>query len=809
MPDHLADVLGRFVQRSLYSHGQLAELSGVPKNTITNWLGGRVKRPHRWQQLLRIAAALDLTAAETDALLQAAHHAPLAQLRAEAAPAERPLLEHWPPPPPSPFQAIADLPYFVGRETEMEALRRALLEQRVVALCSLQGMGGVGKTALAAHVAYHLRDAFPDGVLWARLDTSDTMSLLALLAGTYGMDVSRYPTVDSRSTAVRGLLAHKRALLVLDNAESSDQVAPLLPPSTGKCAVLITTRRDLAVSDGWPRVEIRPFSPQSDDALALFAHFLGPQAIRPQREHLLEIAALVGHLPLALALVAARLARGMDAAAMREALDQKRSRLGALQRENRSVRASFAVSYAALSPEQQRFFMQLGVFGGDNWDAAAAAAVTETAVAEAETRLQQLQQLSLIQAARPGRYRLHPLLRDFAGEKLAEIGGVTAASERMISYYVSMITEAAANADGAALSPARFAAEMSNLTATLATAAEQQRGGWLARGVRAFFELFYEQGYLPTLSPYISLALRTAETGDDLENQSVLHLLRGRLLRWRGQNDREAYEQALALARRAEDGDLIVNALKELGSWGWRANDFDAAETYYLQGIAIARESGNRVRLAELLSNLGLIHHHRGAYERAIPCYEESLAVSGETGHVRSQVVVLQNLGCLYADMGDFTQARSFFAEGEAVGLAHDCLTAVMGLLGDWGYRALKHDRLEEATCCFRDSLKLARRLNHTISICVRLADLGEAARRRNDRRQAGDYLQEALTLADRRQLRQWRPVVQIRLARLALDRDDSVEAQMLAEEVAAQQALLHAEYREEFQALRRALQEA
>lgn len=801
-----ADVLGKFVQRSLYSHGQLAELSGVPKNTITNWLGGRVKRPHRWQPLLRIAAALQLSAAEADALLQAANHKSLADLRQTAVAADQPLFNPWPPPTAVPFQAIAETPTFVGRQAELAALRQALRQRRSVALTSLHGMGGVGKTSLAAHAAYVLRADFPDGVLWARLDTSDTMSILMMLAGAYGVDVSRYTTIDSRSAIVRGLLADKRALLVLDNAESSDQVTPLLPPTTGQCAVLLTTRHDLTVTDGWTRLEVRPFPPQSDDALTLFAHFLGPKSVRQRQDQLLEIAALVGHLPLALAIVAARLARGMDLALMLAALRREQSRLSELQRENRSVRVSFDVSYAALSPAQQRFFVQLGVFGGDDFDVIAAASVAETAVDQAETHLEQLQQLSLVQVARPGRFRLHPLLRDYAREKLAQTGEATAVYERMITHYVTLITDAAANPDGAALSPARFADEISNLMAVLETAVRRQLHDWLVRGVRAFFELFYEKGYLPALEKHVSLALHFAEASGDWQNQSILYLLQGRLLRWRGENDRAAYEQALSLAHQTEDSDLIVNALKEIGSWGWRASDFEMAERNYRQGIVIARESGNRVRLAELLSNLGLIFHHRGDYARAVPCYEESLSLSQETGHVRSQVVVLQNLGCLYADRGDFESGRTYFAQGEQLGLTHDCLTAVMGLLGDWGYRALKHNHLEEAVRCFQDSLKLARQLDHAISICVRLADLGEVARRRGKWQQASSFLHEALTLADQHQLPQWRPVVQIRLARLALVQGDVMRAQTLAQEVAAQQASLHLEYVEELQSLNHAL---
>lgn len=89
-----AEQLGHYVARSLYSQGQLAALSGVPKNTIHNWLSGQVRRPQRWEPVVRVAAALHLTAAETDTLLRAAGHSSLALLMQQPHPLLRPWQAH-------------------------------------------------------------------------------------------------------------------------------------------------------------------------------------------------------------------------------------------------------------------------------------------------------------------------------------------------------------------------------------------------------------------------------------------------------------------------------------------------------------------------------------------------------------------------------------------------------------------------------------------------------------------------------------------------------------------------------------------
>lgn len=420
MPESFADGLGRYVQRSRYSAPQVAALSGLPKRTVANWLGGVVLKPQQWQGIVKVAAALKLSETEASELLTAAGLAPLTELRQLATGNDRELLLPWPQPKKAPFQAIADLPYFVGREQALREVGDVLLQGQHVAICNLHGMGGVGKTSLAVHLAYQLRPFFPDGILWARLDTSDTLSILRAFAGAYGEDVSSYHDLDSCASAVRSILADKQALIVLDNAENSEQIRPLLPPTTGKTAVLITTRHDLAVADGTYRFSVETFDPASGESLALFVSFLGKDAVQEWREALQSIADLLGHLPLAVAIAAGRLANGRaPIPAFLKQLQQAEQRLGILIREDRSVRLSFGLSYHALPSAWQEFFAALGTFGGDDFGVTAVAHVTHTSPTQAQNILDQLRRLSLVQIGVPGRYRLHPLLRDYAREHIA------------------------------------------------------------------------------------------------------------------------------------------------------------------------------------------------------------------------------------------------------------------------------------------------------------------------------------------------------------------------------------------------------
>lgn len=163
-------------------------------------------------------------------------------------------------PPPPPLPAMCTLPVdtvaFTGRGTELRGIISAVTAAaeagRVVAIHAIDGMPGVGKTALAVHVAHRVADRFPDRQLFLDLHahtagqqpTAPEAALASLLIAD-GVDARYLPEgPDERASLWRDRMARKRVLLVLDNAASSGQVVPLLPGSVG-CLVVVTSRRYL------------------------------------------------------------------------------------------------------------------------------------------------------------------------------------------------------------------------------------------------------------------------------------------------------------------------------------------------------------------------------------------------------------------------------------------------------------------------------------------------------------------------------------------------------------------------------------
>ena len=745
-PD-LAEVLGRFVERTGYNIGQLGKLSGIPKRTIANWLGGHVQRPRHESDLLKLAKVLHLDERETNELLQAAEHPSLQELRSTAQDeATRDLLaqltaRHQEM---APFQAIPDLPYFVGRQKEVRALRELLLGGGRALICSLQGMGGVGKTALAAHLAYQLRPHFPDGVLWARVDKAEPISILSAFANAYGRDVSAYTDVESRSQVVREILAGKRALIVLDNVQRSQEVEPLLPPSIGTCAVIITTRQqNLAVTSGMYRFTVGPFDKTRKEAIALFARILGEERARREKHTLAQIADLLGHLPLAVAIAASRMAYepGWSTSQFLEHLQQAKRRLDLLNYDDQSVRLSAHVSYDMLQPDEQAFFAALGAFSPENLNPQAITAVTRRPREAVEATLRRLYRLSLVQVGQSQRYRLHPLLHDFARERLglSEDRGVILG--RLVDFYAGYV-------DGRRYDLDALERELDNILAVVEVARNEGMVVAMIRTVTGLQLLLETKGLYDLAALHLEQAREAAGALGDNASLATVLLYRSRLLRKRGEFTaaRVTAEAGLALAQQIENKHLTSAFFGEVGAALSCLGQASEAPAYYQAGLALARELGDPELMSTHLLYLGMFS--RSDTREAERYYEEGLALARHIGDTTKRAKFLNNLGTVASDQGELTKAEAYFREGfvlaqelgyqELIGIALLNLGETARLRGTY---AAAEDYLEE-------SLAVARQLGQKRLLRLALEQLGELASAQERSEAAEAFYREALAVA-------------------------------------------------------------
>ncbi|MFE3096327.1 BTAD domain-containing putative transcriptional regulator [Streptomyces sp. NPDC059248] len=352
-----------------------------------------------------------------------------------------------PPPVAQPAQLPATVPDFTGRASFVRELgeQLATAEGSVMAVSALAGIGGVGKTTLAVHVAHEARPRFPDGQLYIDLQgtsnraTEPEAVLGAFLRALGHPEASVPETLDERSALYRSTLAGRRVLVLLDNARDAAQIRPLLPGTAG-CAALVTSRVRMVDLAGAHLVDLDVMSPE--EALQLFTRIVGFERVSAERQSALDVVAACGFLPLAIRIAASRLAarRTWTVSVLAEKLADERRRLDELQAGDLAVKATFELGYGQLEPAQAHAFRMLGLADGPDISLAASAAVLGRPVQETEDLLEALVDTSLVESAAPGRYRFHDLVRLYAracAERDERPEEGEAALARLLDFYLA------------------------------------------------------------------------------------------------------------------------------------------------------------------------------------------------------------------------------------------------------------------------------------------------------------------------------------------------------------------------------------
>ncbi|MFD9792911.1 BTAD domain-containing putative transcriptional regulator [Streptomyces sp. NPDC059070] len=329
---------------------------------------------------------------------------------------------------------------FHGRAGECAALSRAAVGDAPI--CLVTGPAGVGKTALVVQWAHRNRAAFPDGRLYADLrgfgDTGEPAltDVLREFLLALGVPARRIPESANGAAALfRTLAAERRLLVVLDNVRASEQVRPLLPDGP-HCVTVVTSRyrlRGLIATDAARPVPVDVLEP--DDSAALLAGVLGPERVRAEPAAARHLAELCGGLPLALRVIAARLADRprWTLTAMVDELGDEARRLSLLDVEDTGVRAALWLTLRRLPEDVGRHFAQLGRHPGTHVDRYAAAALTDTEPAVAESALERLTAAHLVIETAPGRWALHDLVRLYA----RGLDAPPAAFLRVLDHYIA------------------------------------------------------------------------------------------------------------------------------------------------------------------------------------------------------------------------------------------------------------------------------------------------------------------------------------------------------------------------------------
>ncbi len=655
------------------------------------------------------------------------------------------------------FQLPSDIPDFVGRAplvNQIQALIRGRDERsdedsHAVAVTTLSGPPGIGKTALAVHVAHRLRPDFPDGQLYVDLRGHATsrpmepIEALERLLRSVGIAPDAMPReADEKGALLRSTLADRRVLMLLDNAYGIDQVRPLLPGSRG-CAVIVTSRNSL---HGLTALHgARPFlvgSISAEEARALLCRMLGERRVAAEADAADSLAAACGYLPLALRIVAAKLAATEElsiGAALRGL--QSGDRLAAMSVDGASevtVHNAFELSYSALKPDEAELFRLLGLCPGPTFEVYAAAALAAVDLTTAQRLLDSLVSTNLLQHHTPGRYRFHDLIREYARNQSLRDAAADrrAAYDRLLAFYRHGSHDACKLLySGMYRVPVSERPEV--LNPALNGGAEAL--GWLDDEVDnlvAAISAPVVQGADP--APTWQLAATLLCYLDDQQRNTA----------WLS-----AFTAALAASERRGDVPATAALRGGLGRLHNRLADYELASSYYEAAIEAFQASQDVLGEARTLNNLAGVAMVSGAYELAADHYRRALELNAvnEDADQGGRSLLLTNAALGMFMVGRNELGTRYAAEGLAIAerLGQRNLAASAGVA--IALKDLWLGRLEQAGAGFAKAIEDWREIGHQHSVADSMRDLAEVHFEAGRLERSRLIAEQALALAEDR----------------------------------------------------------
>ncbi|WP_367127269.1 BTAD domain-containing putative transcriptional regulator [Saccharothrix sp. HUAS TT1] len=610
------------------------------------------------------------------------------------------------PPRAVPRHLPADTADFIGGEALIRTAEQVLTDgRRSVGVVVVIGRPGVGKSALAAHIGHRIAEEhFPDGQLYCDLrgtysDAGESADVLGRFLQALGIPGALIP-VDhtARTEMYRTLLADRRVLVVLDNAVSERQVLPLLPGS-GTCAVVVTSRSRLTGLPGARHLELDLLD--RDQSLDLLGRVVGEDRVAGEREAAEALVRTVGGLPLALRIVAARLAARphWSLASMVHRLASERHRLDELAHGEMTIRASLSLTHDGLDQPTRRLFGLLSLAEGPSlpgWVAGAVLDDDRPYASDLVEPLVDVQMLDVVSVDGSGgfRYRYQDIIRLFAREQLS---AVDPEEQRRVQ--------------------------------------ERVLGGWLSLAEQAHRGVFGGDftalhGAAPRWRPPADHAARLLEHPMQWLEDELPNL-------------RAAVAQAARIGLDELCWDLAVTATTVFEARGhlddWRHTHDDA--------LRATREAGNARGTAALLASLGTLHINRGRPAESAASLTEALELFTELGDPLGRALCHRDLGLLTRQAGDDAGALALYEQALR---GFDEVEDVVGraiVLTQRAHVLMRTGRGDEALAQLDEAMGICRSVGYTGGVATAMRRIGQVQSHRGEHARAERTLEEVLEM--------------------------------------------------------------
>ncbi len=648
----------------------------------------------------------------------------------------------------------------MGRDAALAQLRQRLCTGGSIALTALNGLPGVGKTALSIALAHddELRAHFRDGILWAALGPDPNipglLSRWGKLLGVSATEMATLSNTGAWSRALRNAIGSRFMLLVIDDAWKLEE-ALNFQVGGPNCAHLLTTRfphiaTHVALDGATMLQEL------SEEESMTLLRMLAPTVVEREVTKAHDLVQAVGGLPLALTLMGNYLRKqGYSGQTRRihtalERLSDAEERLQISEPHGPaethpslaidtplSLQSVIAVTDQQLSESVRAALYALSAFPPkpNSFSEEAALAVAACTVDALDT----LTDTGMLESGGSDRYTLHQTIADYARLRLKG----TAVHERLIAYATTYVE--AHKTDYELLDQ-----ESSIVLAALEAAHELGKPAELVRAVSAFVPFLLLRGSYALAELHLQRAHQAAIALEDHYGITTALLYLGQVAQKQGNfaQAEAAYQEGLKLARCIENSERISALLADLGWITWRLGNYTQAEAYVEEGLMLARQIGNNGRISGLLEILGSVAASRGEYTQSEAYLLEGLHLARQIGDREKICVLLISLGATAAQQGNDIQAEAYLLEGLHLARQIGHREWISLLLLNLGGMAAEQEKYAQAEAYFQEGLIHARQIVHREWTSILLINLGLATWKQGNYAQAEAYLQESLALA-------------------------------------------------------------
>jgi tetratricopeptide (TPR) repeat protein len=640
---------------------------------------------------------------------------------------------------------------------------------------SINGMPGVGKTTFAVHVAHRLAHRFPDGQIFLPLHAhtpglqrpvlpDDALGTLLLTVGLLPQQIPQ--DVEARIGLWRSYVADKRFLLLLDDAEGSEQIRPLLP-GTHDSLVMVTSRRRLTSLEEAVPISLDILSPE--EASELFVRTAARSELTADDPIVAGAISLCGYLPLAIRLAASQL-RHHPTWAIEDLVDELGSSSNAaivLHAEGVSIAATFDLSYRDLTSEQQRMFRWIGSHPGMDIDAYAAAALGGIGLAQARNILTILEDHHLIEEPVRGRYAMHDLVRDHVrmlamadtegysaavGRWLEQQLGTALAAVRRLGYDISVTGPPALPVlDFSTPTHALdwLNAERANLHAAVNYAANQGRLDYAMQLPAVIHYFLLTQGHWDQAISLHETAVKAARQLSDLfgEANALSDLGAIQYLTGRYAATIETQSKAAELHRRIGNQEGQARALASLGAAQHVIGNHEAAVGSLGTSLNLYRGTLSLLGQANVLNELADVHQSASRYPDAVDCFQRALELYRQTDQANGEANAATGLADVQYMMGEYLAAEENLRRGLELHRQLGNRLGQANVFVNWGTLHARLGLHAQAVDDQRRALDLYREIGHLHGQAYALTELGSLYGISQDHASGLESIQSALEL--------------------------------------------------------------